>query len=161
METVARVAFVYVFLAVAFRVLGKRELSSLSPFELVTLMLIPEIVSQALVREASLANALAGVSTLLVLVFLTSILTHLSPRASKVIDGTPTVLVANGRILEDACNRQRIQPEEIVSEMHKSGLAHLAQVRWAILEADGDLTIIPEQGQPLPVARPRTRDVDA
>ncbi|WP_437949807.1 YetF domain-containing protein [Sorangium sp. So ce296] len=161
METVARVAFVYVFLAVAFRVLGKRELSSLSPFELVTLMLIPEIVSQALVREASLANALAGVSTLLVLVFLTSILTHLSPRASKVIDGTPTVLVANGRILEDACNRQRIQPEEIVSEMHKSGLAHLSQVRWAILEADGDLTIIPEQGQPLPVARPRTRDVDA
>ncbi|WP_437720708.1 DUF421 domain-containing protein [Sorangium sp. So ce861] len=161
METVARVAFVYVFLAVAFRVLGKRELSSLSPFELVTLMLIPEIVSQALVREASLANALAGVSTLLVLVFLTSILTHLSPRASKVIDGTPTVLVANGRILEDACNRQRIQPEEIVSEMHKSGLAHLSQVRWAILEADGDLTIIPEQGQPLPVARKRTRDVDA
>ncbi|KYG03016.1 hypothetical protein BE18_10865, partial [Sorangium cellulosum] len=159
METVARVAFVYVFLAVAFRVLGKRELSSLSPFELVTLMLIPEIVSQALVREASLANALAGVSTLLVLVFLTSILTHLSPRASKVIDGTPTVLVANGRILEEACNRQRIQPEEIVSEMHKSGLAHLSQVRWAILEADGDLTIIPEQGQPLPVARPRARDV--
>ncbi|WP_437313375.1 DUF421 domain-containing protein [Sorangium sp. So ce385] len=161
METVARVAFVYVFLAIAFRVLGKRELNALSPFELVTLMLIPEIVSQALVREASLANALAGVSTLLVLVFLTSVLTHLSPRAAKVIDGTPTVLVANGRILEEACNRQRIQPEEIVSEMHKSGLAHLSQVRWAILEADGDLTIIPEHGQPLPVARKKTPDVDA
>ncbi|XXX72774.1 YetF domain-containing protein [Sorangium sp. So ce134] len=161
METVARVALVYVFLAVALRVLGKRELSSMSPFELVTLMLIPEIVSQALVREASLANALAGVSTLLVLVFLTSVLTHLSPRASKVIDGTPTVLVARGRILEDACNRERIQPDEIVSEMHKSGLAHLSQVRWAILEADGDLTIVPEQGQALPVARARPRDVDA
>ncbi|WP_437806802.1 DUF421 domain-containing protein [Sorangium sp. So ce1078] len=158
METVARVTVVYLFLAVALRVLGKRELSSMSPFELVTLMLIPEIVSQALVREASLANALAGVSTLLVLVFLTSVLTHLSPRASKVIDGSPTVLVANGRILEEACNRQRIQPEEIVSEMHKSGLADLSQVRWAILEADGDLTIIPEQGHGLPVARTRSRD---
>ncbi|WP_437964075.1 YetF domain-containing protein [Sorangium sp. So ce260] len=158
METVARVTVVYLFLAVAFRVLGKRELSSMSPFELVTLMLIPEIVSQALVREASLANALAGVSTLLVLVFLTSVLTHLSPRASKVIDGSPTVLVANGRILEEACNRQRIQPEEIVSEMHKSGLADLSQVRWAILEADGDLTIIPAQGHGLPVARTKGRD---
>ncbi len=158
METVARVAVVYVFLAVAFRVLGKRELSSLSAFELVTLMLIPEIVSQALVREASLANALAGVATLLVLVFLTSVLTHLVPRASKVIDGSPTVLVAKGRLLEEACNRERIQPEEIVSEMHKSGLEHLSQVRWAILEADGDLSIIPEQGHGLPVARRGARD---
>ncbi|WP_438037770.1 DUF421 domain-containing protein [Sorangium sp. So ce128] len=158
METVARVAFVYVFLAAAFRVLGKRELSSMSPFELVTLMLIPEIVSQALVREASLANALAGVSTVLVLVFLTSLLTHLFPKASEVIDGSPTVLVAKGRILEEACNRERIQPEEILSEMHKSGLEHLSQVRWAILEADGALTIVPEQGHALPVARARTRD---
>ncbi|AUX44838.1 hypothetical protein SOCE26_063070 [Sorangium cellulosum] len=158
METVARVACVYVFLAIAFRVLGKRELSSLSPFELVTLMLIPEIVSQALVREASLANALAGVSTLLVLVFLTSMLTHLVPRASRIIDGTPTVLVAKGRLLEKACNRERIQPEEILSEMHKSGLEQLSQVRWAILEADGDLTIIPEQGAGLPVTRTRDRD---
>lgn len=158
METVARVAVVYVFLAAAFRVLGKRELSSMSPFELVTLMLIPEIVSQALVREASLANALAGVSTVLVLVFLTSLLTHLSPKASEVIDGSPTVLVAKGRILEEACNRERIQPEEILSEMHKSGLEHLSQVRWAILEADGDLTIVPEQGHALPVSPARTRD---
>lgn len=158
METVARVAVVYVFLAAAFRVLGKRELSSMSPFELVTLMLIPEIVSQALVREASLANALAGVSTVLVLVFLTSLLTHLSPKASEVIDGSPTVLVAKGRILEEACNRERIQPEEILSEMHKSGLEHLSQVRWAILEADGDLTIVPEQRHALPVSPARTRD---
>ncbi len=158
METVARVAFTYVFLAIAFRVIGKRELSSLSPFELVTLMLIPEIVSQALVREASLANALAGVSTLFVLVFLTSVVTHLSPKASKVVDGSPTVLVAKGRILEEACNRERIQPEEIFSEMHKSGLARLSQVRWAILEADGDLTIIPEQEGGLPVTRARDRD---
>ncbi|WP_437521095.1 YetF domain-containing protein [Sorangium sp. So ce726] len=158
METVARVAFVYVFLAAAFRVLGKRELSSMSPFELVTLMLIPEIVSQALVREASLANALAGVSTVLVLVFLTSVLTHLFPKASKVIDGSPTVLVAKGRILEAACNRERIQPDEILSEMHKSGLEHLSQVRWAILEADGDLTIVPEQGHGLPVSPARTQD---
>ncbi|WP_437730360.1 DUF421 domain-containing protein [Sorangium sp. So ce1335] len=159
MEIVARVAFVYVFLAAALRVIGKRELSSLSPFELVTLMLIPEIVSQALVREASLTNALAGVATLLVLVFLTSVLTHVVPAASRVIDGSPTVLVAKGRILEDACNRERIQPEEIFSEMHRSGLERLSQVRWAILEADGDLTIIPEQGHGLPVARTRDRDV--
>ncbi|WP_437752099.1 DUF421 domain-containing protein [Sorangium sp. So ce1389] len=158
MEIVARVAFVYVFLAAALRVIGKRELSSLSPFELVTLMLIPEIVSQALIREASLMNALAGVSTLLVLVFLTSVVTHLSPGASRVVDGSPTVLVAKGRILEKACNRERIQPEEIFSEMHRSGLEHLSQVRWAILEADGDLTIIPEQGHGLPVARTRDRD---
>ncbi|WP_437585749.1 DUF421 domain-containing protein [Sorangium sp. So ce1000] len=158
METVARVAFVYVFLAAALRVIGKRELSSMSAFELVTLMLIPEIVSQALVREASLANALAGVSTVLVLVVLTSLLTHLFPGASKVIDGSPTVLVAKGRILEEACNRERIQPEEIVSEMHKSGLERLSQVRWAILEADGDLTIVPERGPALPISSAKARD---
>ncbi|WP_441292839.1 YetF domain-containing protein [Sorangium sp. KYC3313] len=68
------------------------------------------------------------------------------------------MLVAKGRILEEACNRERIQPEEILSEMHKSGPEHLSQVRWAILEADGALTIVPEQGHALPVARARTRD---
>ncbi|MGK3961192.1 YetF domain-containing protein [Sorangium sp. So ce118] len=53
---------------------------------------------------------------------------------------------------------KRIQPGEIFSEMHESGLEHLSQVRWALLEADGDLTIIPEQGHGLPVARTRDRD---
>jgi uncharacterized membrane protein YcaP (DUF421 family) len=158
METVVRVACVYVFLAFAFRVLGKRELSSMSPFELVTLMLIPEIVSEALVREASITNALAGVSTLFVLVFLTSIVTHLSPRASRLIDGAPTVLVAHGRILEEACNRERLQPEEILAEMHKSGVERVSEVRWAILESDGGLSIIPEQGRGSPVQRSRDRD---
>jgi uncharacterized membrane protein YcaP (DUF421 family) len=73
METVARVSVVYVLLLAAMRVLGKRELSQLSPFELVTLLLIPEMFQQALVRDDfSMVTALVASATLLSLVYLTS-----------------------------------------------------------------------------------------
>jgi uncharacterized membrane protein YcaP (DUF421 family) len=148
METVLRVAAVYIFLMVALRVMGKRDLGQLAPFDLVILLLIPELFSQALVREDfSLTNAIIGVSTLLGLVFLTSVIVHLARGASKVIEGTPTVLVRHGFLVPEAMNRERVGPEEILSQMHKSGLERMSQVKWGILETDGMISFVPwEQG---------------
>jgi uncharacterized membrane protein YcaP (DUF421 family) len=146
METVLRVVAIYVFLMAAFRVLGKRELSQLAPFELVMLLIISEIVQQAMVRnDFSLTNAMIGVSTLLVLVWISSTLTHLSPRFERATQGSPTLLVADGRYLEANMNRERVTPGEIASEMHRYGLSRLEEVCWAILETDGNITIIPRE----------------
>ncbi len=144
METVIRVTLFYVLILLGLRVLGKREFSQLSPLELVTLLLIPELVSQALGREDfSFTNGIIGIATVFTLVFISSLLQHHSQAFSKVVSSSPAVLVADGQFIEENMNKERVGPPEIFSEMHKAGLFELAQVRWAILESDGRIAIIP------------------
>jgi uncharacterized membrane protein YcaP (DUF421 family) len=144
METVLRVGLIYVFLMITLRVLGKREFSQLAPFELVTLLMIPELVAQALVREDfSMTNAIVAVCTLLSLVFLTSIVAFRSRRAARLIEGSPSVLVRHGFLVPDAMALERVSPGEVLNEMHKSGLETMPQVKWAVLETDGKITIVP------------------
>jgi uncharacterized membrane protein YcaP (DUF421 family) len=144
MDTVVRVAVIYLFVFAALRVMGKREFGQLSPLELVTLLMIPEIVSQALTGDDySITNAAIGVATLLVLVFATSLVMHRFKRAESVIAGDPTILVRHGNMLEDAMNGARVTAEEVFEEMHKVGLLQLDQVDWAILEPDGRIAIVP------------------
>ena len=144
METVLRIAAVYLFILIALRVLGKREFGQLSPLELVSLLMIPEIVSQALTGDDySVTNAFIGVATLFVLVFATSLLMHRFKKAEVAVAGEPTVLVHQGQVFERAMNLTRVTPDEVFSEMHKSGLQTLDQVEWAILETDGSIAIVP------------------
>lgn len=144
MEAVLRVAFVYAFLLAVFRLLGKRELGQLSPFELVVLILIPEIFTDALVGgDDSMTAATIGGATVLVLVFVTSVLSHRFHWFEKLVEGGATVIVHNGRFSERNMNRERVQPGEVFMQMHMAGLERLEQVRWAILEGDGKISIIP------------------
>lgn len=146
METnvVIRVLVVYVTLVLGLRILGKREFGKLAPIELLTLLLIPEMVSTALTGgNASLIQGLVGAATLFLLVYLTSFTTHLSHRVEATMEGEPTVLAYAGRVSENALNRERVTPEELYSEMRKVGLERLEQVRWAVLETDGRISIVP------------------
>lgn len=153
METVLRIAFIYFFLMLALRVMGKRELNKMSAFELVMLLLIPELFSQGALREDfSMTNATIATATLLTMVFLTSVVSHMSARAHDVINGTPTVLVRAGRYVEDNMNRERIAPDELLAEMHKAGYEKLDQIKWAILEDDGKIALIPADGEKMPQA---------
>lgn len=148
MEVVLRVTFIYLFVMFALRVLGKREFGQLSPLELVSLLMIPEIVSQALVGEDfSVITALVGVATLLILVFVTSVLTQRFGGFESFVSGAPTVIVRRGAYIEKAMNQMRISPDEVMTELRKSGLETLSQVKWAVLEADGKISIVPEDAQ--------------
>lgn len=148
METVTRVVIIYLFIILGLRVLGKREFGQLSPLELVTLLLIPEIVAQGLVREDfSLTNAVVGISTLFSLVFITSLLMQHSRKAEALITGQPTVLAFDGTFITENMNKERITPDEIYTELHKAGLYTLSQVRWIILEPDGKLAVIASDTQ--------------
>jgi uncharacterized membrane protein YcaP (DUF421 family) len=146
METVIRVVIIYIFIVVGLRVVGKREFGQLSPLELVTLLIIPELVSQALTHEDySLTNALVGTSTLLVLVYLSSLIQYNVKPIGRVIEGVPTVLVRQGKFIKEHLDEERIAPDEIFNAMRQSGLEKLEQVRWAILETDGKVSIVPEE----------------
>jgi uncharacterized membrane protein YcaP (DUF421 family) len=150
METVFRVVFVFVFVWACFRILGKRELTQMSPFELVTLLFIPQLFSRALTRQDySMTNAVIGASTLFLLVFVTSAASYRSRWVARIVQATPRVLVRRGELVEAHLNRERIPPTDIFSAMHKVGLERLDQVEWAILESDGRIALIPRAGSPL------------
>lgn len=142
-DTIWRVAFVYAFLMVAFRLTGKREVGQMSPLELVTLMMIPEIFSSAVNKSSgSLSLATVGVATLFLAVFLTGLLKFRARKAEDVLEGTPAVLVQDGRYVAENMRRERITPEEIHAEMRIAGVEDLEDVRWAVLETEGKISII-------------------
>jgi len=146
-ETVLRVIFVYVFVWACFRMLGKRELSQMAPFELVMLLLIPQFFSRALTRQDySMTNSVVAATTLFSIVFLTSIGSFRFAGFRHVIEARPTVLVRRGELLLPGLRRERIAPDEIFSAMHKAGIEKLEDVAWAILESDGKIAIIRASG---------------
>lgn len=160
METVIRVAVIYLVILVGMRLLGKREFSQLSPLELVTLLMIPEIVSQSMIGEDfSVTNGVIGLTTLFSIVFITSLLKHKSQKIEKAIEGQPSLLIAHGKPIEENLNRERLTPDEVFSEMHKTGLDRLEQVKWAILETDGKIAIVPEDAKDWPKRGKTDEDV--
>jgi uncharacterized membrane protein YcaP (DUF421 family) len=147
MDTIFRVTIIYCFVLAGMRVIGKREFGQLAPHEFVILLIIPEMVSSALNQnDRSLTNALVGVSTIFTLVFLTSLLTHRFPKVEKLISDSNAVLVHKGTIFEEILNKEHVTPEEIMEEARKSGVDSIERIKWAVLEPDGRIAIVPEQG---------------
>lgn len=158
METVIRVAIVYVALLAGLRVLGKREFSELTAIELVSLLLVSQLVSPALQRQDySLTNAAIAVATLFILNLLGSVAAQLSDKAQAVIEGTPTVLVHEGRLIEAHLRKERVTPDEIATAARMSGLEDVSQAKWAILEPDGKISIVPQGPSVAPRPQRETR----
>lgn len=144
METVLRVAIIYVFLLVALRLLGKREFGQLSPVELVMLMLIPDIVAPGIVRDDfSLTTGIVAVSTVMLLVLITSVLVHMNRRFEFIVHARPTVLVHEGTLYSTSLNQERISAEEILAAAREQGLDSISKIKWAILQSDGRIAIVP------------------
>jgi len=157
METVIRITVIYLAVLFGMRVIGKREFSQLAPHEFVVLLMIPEIVSSSLNQnDKTVTNALIGLATVLTLVFLTSVLTHRSKAVERLVSDSAAVLVHRGHVFEDVLNRERISPEEIMAEARQSGIDAMEKIRWAVLESDGKISIVPEeeQGEPQKGSQP-------
>lgn len=149
MQTVIRVVLMYFIVWGAFRILGKRELSRMSPLELVLLLFIPQLFSRALTRQDySFTNALIGATTLLSLVFLSSALSYRFRGVAYVMVPKPTVLIENGRFIDQALHEERISRTDVFDAMAKSGIVDVDDVRWAVLQSDGSIAIIPTEKQP-------------
>ena len=157
METVLRVIFVYVFLLTALRMLGKRELGQLAPFDLLVLMLIPEFFQQAVVLEDfSMTNAVVAASTLLTLVLLTSIASYRWERVGKLVSGSPAVLASAGYLIPENMHRSRVAPDEVFAAIHEAGLEDISQTKFVILDNDGRLAVVPwRQASPVRRRKPK------
>ena len=140
---VGRVALVYGLMLASLRVLGKRDLSQMTAFDAVLLFLIPQLFRNYLLgTDDSLLTAVVGATTLLILVFLTSLIGFRSMTLGRLVRATPTVLAADGVLIEHALNREHVTPDEIEAAARLAGVDRLTSVAKATLEADGKISII-------------------
>jgi uncharacterized membrane protein YcaP (DUF421 family) len=145
MESVIRAALVYLFLLLLLRLTGKRTLAQITTFDFVLLLIISEGAQQALIGEDySMINGAIVVSTLIGINILMSLLKQRYKWVDRLLDDIPLVIVADGKPLKDRMDKARVDEEDVLDaarEVH--GLEHMEQIRHAILERDGKISIIP------------------
>lgn len=146
MESVLRVVVMYFFLLIVFRVSGKRTLAEATPFDLLMLLVISETTQQAMVGEDhSLTGAFLMISTFVLVDIGLSHLKQWSPAAARVLEDVPLVIVENGRLLKDRMDRSRIDEQDVLEAARElRGLERLDQIKYAVLERHGSISIIPK-----------------
>jgi uncharacterized membrane protein YcaP (DUF421 family) len=146
MESVIRGLIVYFFLLLVFRVAGRRTLSEMTTFDLVLLLIVSETTQAALVGEDhSLMNAALLIITLVGTNISLSMLKLYFPVVEKWLDGRPFVIVENGKCLKDRMNKARVDEGDVMeAAREKHGLEKMDQIKFAILERGGIITIIPK-----------------
>lgn len=143
MDIVIRAAVIFIFVFLLTRMLGRRELSSLEPFDLILLVVTGDLVQQGVTQnDQSLTGALLAISTIGLLTVALSYLAFKFKRLRPILNGEPIVLVEDGEIIEANLRRQRLTREEIGAEARLEGISSLADVRWAILETDGRISFV-------------------
>jgi uncharacterized membrane protein YcaP (DUF421 family) len=143
MDIVLRAVVVFCFLLVLTRIIGRRELSSLQPFDLILIIILGDAVQQGLTQDDySLTGAFLAIGTIAVLQVFVSWIGFRFPRARPVLEGTPIVVVQDGEVIERNLGRERLSVDEVREAARIQGIGHLAQVRWAVLETSGQISFI-------------------
>ena len=143
MDIVIRAAVIFVFVYLLTRLVGRRELNSLEPFDLILLVVLGDLVQQGVTQnDESLTGALLAISTIGLLTVALSYLAFKFKRLRPVLNGEPIVLVEDGEVIESNLRRQRLTQEEIGAEARLEGISSLQEVRWAILETNGRISFV-------------------
>ena len=151
MDPVIRASAIYIFLWVILRLAGKRTLSEATTFDFVLVLIIAETTQQALLGDDfSVTNAFVLITTLVGIDILLSVLKLRFPKLEQTIDGEPMLIVDNGRPLEDRMARARIDKADILEAARRlQGLERFDQIKYAVLEQSGGITIIPRREAPV------------
>jgi uncharacterized membrane protein YcaP (DUF421 family) len=146
-DLVARAVVVFFVIFLVTRVVGRRELSTMEPFDLILLIVTGDLVQQGVTQsDYSLTGALTVIATIALLTVALSYLSFKVPRLRPVLDGEPLVLVQDGEVIERNLRRERITIEELLAEARLQQIGSLAKVRFAVLETNGAISFIPVDG---------------
>jgi uncharacterized membrane protein YcaP (DUF421 family) len=146
MDIVLRAAFAFAFIYFLTRVAGRRELSSLEPFDLIMLIVLGDLVQQGVTQsDYSVTGLVLAVGTIALLQVAVSYLNFRFRRVRLVLAGEPIVLVQDGRVLDRNLDRERITREELDEQARLNQIDSIEQVRWAVLETNGQISFIPKQ----------------
>ncbi|MCW2996339.1 MAG: hypothetical protein JWQ18_3834 [Conexibacter sp.] len=143
MDLVLRTAFVFFLILIVTRAVGRRELSSMEPFDVILLVVIGDMVQQGVTQsDYSLTGTTTVIATLAVLTVATGYLSFRVGRLRPLLEGEPIVLIANGEIRREALRRQRITIDELGAEARQSQIGSLRDVRFAVLETGGQISFV-------------------
>jgi uncharacterized membrane protein YcaP (DUF421 family) len=143
MDIVLRAALAFFFVLLLTRIVGRRELSSLQPFDLILLVMIGDLVQQGVTQnDFSVTGIVLAGGTIAVLTVLVSYASFRLPFVRPIVDGEPVIVVEEGQPIVRNLERNRITLGEVLAEARKQGVASLDEVQWAVLETSGDISII-------------------
>jgi uncharacterized membrane protein YcaP (DUF421 family) len=143
MDIALRALFLYAFVILVMRVIGRRELSSLSAVDLVLLIVLGDAIQQGLTQDDySVTGAVIAVTTIAAVQVGSSYLGFRSRRARKVLEGEPIVIVQDGKLIDKNLKRERMTSDEVAEEMRMQQIASFDEVQWAIVENNGQISFV-------------------
>ena len=143
MDIVLRATVMFAIVFLLLRVMGKRELGQMAPLDFVLLVVIGDLIQQGITHnDFSLTGATLAVCTFAFWALVLNAVTYWSPRAERLLEGEPEVVVRHGELLPHALARNRLTRTEIECEMRIAGIARLSEVEWAVLENNGKISFI-------------------
>lgn len=147
MESILRAVVVYSILLVIFRICGKRSLAQITTFDFVLLLIISEAVQPALMgNDSSMTNSFLLVLTLLGIELVLSVVKDKSALLDKLLDDVPLILVDDGHLLEERMHKARVDENDILASARlQQGLERMDQIKYAVLERNGGISIIPSR----------------
>lgn len=146
-----RVLILYGLVLLVLRIMGKKQVATLQPYELVTIILMADVAAIPMATTATpLINGITGVFALLLAQFTLSYITMRSPRSRAWLSGRPTVMIADGKIVESSLRELRYSMDDLIEQLRAAGYPLIHDVEFAILETNGQLSVIPKsQKRPL------------
>ena len=146
MDIVLRAAFAFAFICFLTRIVGRRELSTLEPFDLIMLIVLGDLVQQGVTQsDYSITGLVLAAGTIALMQVLVSYLNFRFRRLRPLLEGEPIVLVENGRVLERNLARERLTPGEVLEQARQSQIDSFDQIRLAVLETSGQISFITKQ----------------
>ncbi|MDX9739980.1 MAG: DUF421 domain-containing protein [Gammaproteobacteria bacterium] len=148
MESIARALIVYAFMLLVFRFSGKRTLGEVTTFDFVLVLIVAETIQEALIgRDLSMTNAMIVIVTLIGIDIILNLVKAHSERADRLLEGTPTVIVENGQPLHERLREELIDEDDILHAARTQGLERMDQIKRAVLEPNGGISIIPRKDE--------------
>jgi uncharacterized membrane protein YcaP (DUF421 family) len=143
MDIVVRAAVAFTFIFFLTRVLGRRELNTLEPFDLILLVMIGDLVQQGVTQnDFSVTGLILAAGTVAMLTVLVSFASFRFRRLRPLLDGEPIILLEDGKPIPRNLRRERLTVEEVAAEARKQSIASLEDVQWAVLETSGAISFI-------------------
>ncbi len=147
MDLVFRALIIYVVVFTFTRVIGRRELSTLQPFDFILLVVIGDLIQQGVTQnDMSVTGVVIVLTTLALTQVATSYVSFRFKRMRPLLEGEPIVLVQNGRIIEQNLRRERLTTDDLAEQARRSEIESLDQVKWAVLETNGEISFIKAGG---------------
>jgi uncharacterized membrane protein YcaP (DUF421 family) len=145
MDIVLRAVVIFLAIYVVTRMIGRRELALNEPFDLILLVVIGDLIQQGVTQsDYSVTGTLLALGTFVLLTVGMSYLSFRVKRMRTALEGQPLILVEDGKPIEDNLKSQRLAIDEVLSEARAQQVTALADIRWAILETNGSISVIPK-----------------